>query len=215
MNRLDLITFLSDFGWDGGYVAACEAMLTRIQPLARISHISHEVAVGDIAAGASILERVAPLYPSAAHLAVIDPGVGTERRPLVLVTDRGDALIGPDNGLLTPAADSLGGLREAWLLDPTRVRTEAGLPAGEISSTFHGRDVFAPAAALLAGGVNPIAYGVPIDPVALVRLPRPEWRSVPEGAIAQVIEIDRFGNVELALRFDDFSPREGPLLVEI
>ena len=77
MNRLDIITFLSDFGWSGGYVAACEATVARLQPHARVFHISHEVRSGDVAAGAMTLERVAPLFPVAVHLAVIDPGVGT------------------------------------------------------------------------------------------------------------------------------------------
>jgi S-adenosylmethionine hydrolase len=215
MNRLDLITFLSDFGWNGGYVAACEAIMTRVQPKARISHISHEVAVGDVAAGAAILGRVAPLYPPAVHLAVIDPGVGMDRRPLALVSSRGDVLVGPDNGLLMPAVDALGSLSEAWLLDPERVRTQAGLPAQEVSSTFHGRDVFAPAAALFSGIVDPADCGSAMDPTALVRLLPAAWRLTPDGAIAQVIEIDRFGNVELALRFDDFYPHEGSLTVEI
>ncbi len=144
MNGLDIITFLSDFGRDGGYVAACEAVVARVQPHARVLHISHEVAVGDVAAGALILERVAPLCPPAVHLAVIDPGVGTERRPLALRTTRGDVLVGPDNGLLPRAADALGGLTGAWMLDPARVRSRAGLRGNCVSSTFHGRDLFAP-----------------------------------------------------------------------
>ena len=154
-----IVTFLSDFGWNGGYVATCEAVVVRVQPHARVLHISHEVAVGDVAAGSLVLERVAPFYPPAVHLAVIDPGVGTGRRPLALTTTRGDALAGPDNGLLPAAADALGGLSGAWLLDRDKVRSAAGLPGGRVSSTFHGRDLFAPAAALLSRGVDPTEYG--------------------------------------------------------
>lgn len=215
MNGLYIITFLSDFGWNGGYVAACEAIVARVQPHARVLHISHEVAVDDVAAGALILERVAPLYPPAVHLAVVDPGVGTERRPLAVTTTRGDALVGPDNGLLPPAADALGGLSGAWLLDPARVRTRAGLSSDRVSSTFHGRDVFAPVAALLSAAVDPAEYGTPVDPAALVRLPPATWQVTPQGALAEVIEIDRFGNVGLALRFEDFSPWEGTLSVDV
>ena len=88
MKTLDIVTFLSDFGWCGGYVAACEATIARIRPNARVFHVSHEVPVGDVAAGALVLARVAPLYPEAVHLAVVDPGVGTARRPLALSTAR-------------------------------------------------------------------------------------------------------------------------------
>lgn len=215
MKRFDTMTFLSDFGWNGGYVAACEAVVTRVQPLVRISHVSHEVAVGDVAAGAMILARVAPLYPPAVHLAVIDPGVGTGRRPLAIAASRGDVLVGPDNGLLIPAAEALGGTRRAWLIDPERIRVEAGLPAAAVSSTFHGRDVFAPAAALFSRTVDPAECGAEVDPSTLVRLTPPSWRVSAEGATAQVIEIDRFGNVGLALPFEDFLPQADTLTVEI
>jgi S-adenosyl-L-methionine hydrolase (adenosine-forming) len=215
MNRLNIVTFLSDFGWSGGYVAACEATVARIQPHARVFHISHEVDLGDIAAGAMTLERLAPLFPVAVHLAVIDPGVGTGRWPLALTTARGDALVGPDNGLLLAAADALGGLSAAWLLDPERVRAQAGLPVGWVSSTFHGRDVFAPAAALLSASVDPRTIGSSLDSSALVRLALPKAEVTGEGAVAEVIEVDRFGNVGLALRFADFSPGRGAFTVEI
>jgi S-adenosylmethionine hydrolase len=215
MNRLDIITFLSDFGWSGGYVAACEGTVARIQPRARVFHISHEVNLGDIAAGAMTLERVAPLFPAAVHLAIIDPGVGTGRWPLAVTSMRGDALVGPDNGLLLAAADALGGLSAAWLLDPERVRARAGLPVGRVSSTFHGRDVFAPAAALLSAAVDPRTIGSSLDPAALVRLTPPKADVTSEGAVAQVIEVDRFGNVGLALRFADLSPGQGAFTVEI
>ena len=215
MNRLDIITFLSDFGWSGGYVAACEASLARIQPRARVFHISHEVDLGDIAAGAMTLQRVAPLFPAAVHLAIIDPGVGTDRWPLAVTTKRGDALVGPDNGLLVAAADALEGLSAAWLLDPERVRAVAGLAVGRVSSTFHGRDVFAPAAALLSAAANPRTIGSPLDPAALVRLVPPKAEVTTEGAVAQVIEVDRFGNVGLALRFTDLSPGQRAFTVEM
>ncbi len=215
MKRSDMITFLSDFGWNGGYVAACEAVIARVHPLARVSHISHEVAVGDVAAGATILARVAPLYPLAVHLAVIDPGVGTDRRPVAIVADRGDVLVGPDNGLLVPAAEALGGSRGAWLLDPERVRTVADLPPAAVSSTFHGRDVFAPAAALFSRTTDPGACGLAVDPSTLVQLTPPVWRVLAEGATAEVVEIDRFGNVGLALPFDEFLPRTDTFTVEI
>lgn len=215
MSGLDIVTFVSDSGWGGGYVAVCEAMVVRIRPEARVFHISHEVPVGDIAAGALTLERIAPLFPPAVHLAVVDPGVGTSRRPLALTTARGDALVGPDNGLLLAAAEALGGVSAAWLLDPALVRAKAGLPVGQVSSTFHGRDVFAPAAALLAATADPSPLGAPVNPGTLVRLSPPLVEATRSGALSQVIEIDRFGNVGLALRFADLAPHEGRFLVEI
>jgi S-adenosylmethionine hydrolase len=215
MSGPDIITFLSDSGWGGGYVAVCEAMVARIRPQARVFHISHEVPVGDIAAGALTLQRIAPLYPTAVHLAIVDPGVGAGRRPLAVTTRRGDVLVGPDNGLLLAAAEALGGLDTAWLLDPLRVRARAGLPVDQVSSTFHGRDVFAPTAALLAALTDPAPFASPLDATTLVRLPPPLAETREDGAIAQVIEVDRFGNVGLALRFADLSPQHGHFIVEI
>jgi S-adenosyl-L-methionine hydrolase (adenosine-forming) len=215
MSGLDMITFLSDSGWRGGYAAVCEAIVARLRPEARVFHVSHEVPAGDIAAGALVLERIAPLYPPAVHLAIVDPGVGTDRRALALTTVRGDTLVGPDNGLLLPAAEALGGLNSAWLLDPALVRTKAGLPIDQISATFHGRDVFAPTAALLAATNDPAPLGSSVDPTTLVHLTPPLAESSPEGAVAEVIEVDRFGNVGLALRFENLSPQQGHFAVDI
>ena len=204
----NLITFTSDFGWGWGYVAACEGTILRINAQARICHLSHEVPGGDVAAGALVLKRIAPLYPPAVHLAVVDPGVGTARRPLVVLTERGDALVGPDNGLLVQAAEAMGGIREAWLLNPIQVREAAGLPSDQVSMTFHGRDVFAPAAALLAKRVKANILGTPIDPAGLIRL-APPYAMVEDHAVtAEVIEVDRFGNVALAIKFAELDPRE-------
>ena len=215
MSGLGIITFISDAGWGGGYVAVCEAVVTRIRPTVRVFHISHEIPAGDIAAGAIILERIAPLYPPAVHLAIVDPGAGTSRQPLVLATHRGDMLVGPDNGLLPGAARALDGLTTAWLLDPSRVRSQAGLPGRQISSTFRGRDVFAPTAALLADATSPDLLGTPVDPASLATLAPPLASTTKDGALGEVIEIDRFGNVGLALRFSSLASSEGYFRVEI
>lgn len=203
-----LITFTSDFGWGWGYVAACEGTMLRIHPQVRICHLSHDVPGGDVAAGALVLRRIAPLYPPAVHLAVVDPGVGTARRPLVLLTERTDALVGPDNGLLVSAAEAMGGIREVWVLSPAQVREAAGLPSDQISMTFHGRDVFAPAAALLAKGVEVAALGSRVEPADLVSLGSPYALVEDHSVTAEVIEVDRFGNVALAVRFAELSPLE-------
>jgi S-adenosylmethionine hydrolase len=201
------ITFTSDFGWCGGYVAACEATVARIAPEVRMFHVCHDVPVGDVSAAALLLARLAPLYPPAVHLAVVDPGVGTSRRPLVLATGRGDLLVGPDNGLLLDAVLALGGATAAWELLIDEVRSRAGLPAGAASHTFHGRDLFAPASALLATGADPGSLGRSLEWGSLIRLNPVRPRPAGGGISAPVIEIDRFGNVGLGLPFADLPGR--------
>lgn len=219
MQSLQNITFLSDFGMGGGYVAACEATMVRLCPQARVFHISHEVPVGDVAAASLVLSRVTPLYPESVHLAVVDPGVGTDRHPLVIRTDRGDLLVGPDNGLLVDAALVLGGPVGVWALDIARVRELAGLPREGISSTFHGRDLFAPASALLSSGADPRSLGTLLDPVGLVRIAPTPSTLMEGGASAPVVEIDRFGNVGLGVKFEAIpaggDPSRATFLVEV
>jgi len=210
-----LVTLLTDFGLEGGYVAACEAVIASVEPRARILHLSHQVAVGDIRGGALILRRSTPLCPIAVHVAVVDPGVGTARRPLALQTSRGDIFVGPDNGLLVPGADALGGLETAWVLDPSLVRQTAGLSATGYSSTFHGRDLFAPAAGLLSRGVLPGTLGKQVEADSLARLPDPAWARTEDGLTAEVTEVDRFGNVELAASFDQLEVAGPSVVVEV
>jgi S-adenosylmethionine hydrolase len=198
------ITFLSDYGHAGGYVAACEAVIATLAPAARVLHVTHEIAVGDVGEGAQVLARVAPLGPVAVHLAVVDPGVGTSRRPLILHTDRGDYLVGPDNGLLLPAAAALGGVVTAWSLDPARLRIQAGLPA-HFPATFHGRDLFAPATALLDRGLLPPLLAEAVDAAALASLPAVTAVYQSGTVIASVVEVDRFGNVALAVSLDEVA----------
>jgi S-adenosylmethionine hydrolase len=218
MKSQQIVTFMTDFGWCGGYVAACEDTIARVCPSARLLHVSHEVPVGDVAAGALVLARVAPLYPEAVHLAVIDPGVGTARRPITLSAARGDFLVGPDNGLLIDAVASLGGATGAWALDVELVRARAGLPPEMVSTTFHARDLFAPASALLAAGADPASLGRPVDLASLVRLAPAPVQTTDGGISAPVIEIDRFGNVGLGLPFAELPAREdagAKFLVEV
>jgi S-adenosylmethionine hydrolase len=214
MNRRS-ITFFSDTGWGGTYAAICEAVIARVAPAVRLRHIAHDIPAGDTAAGAMRLERMAPLYPEAVHLAVVDPAVQLGRRAIVLRTGRGDMLLGPDNGLLIPAGEVLGGLDGAWVVDPERVRGQARLALEQIALTFNGRDMYAPAAALLAEEPDPVLVATPVDPAELVRLPRPLVRVGREGALSQVIDLDRFGNVVLALRFTDLMPWSVHFLVEV
>jgi hypothetical protein len=215
VERYEVITFLSDFGWQGGYVASCEATLAAICPHARVLHVSHEVALGDVLDGATTLARVVPLTPPAVHLAVVDPGVGTERRPVALLTERGDLLVGPDNGLLGAAAAALGGIVSAWRLIPERVRLTASLPVDGLSYTFHGRDLFAPAAALLACGSPVAALADPMPVEGLATLAPPLLEHLPGAVRAEVVEVDRFGNVALSLSLDSVGPVPDMVAVEV
>ncbi|MGF7235721.1 MAG: SAM hydrolase/SAM-dependent halogenase family protein [Frankia sp.] len=157
------VGFLTDYGLDDAFVAVCHGVLLRTAPLVRIVDITHLVPPGDVRRGSVVLaDAVGYLPPGSVHLAVVDPGVGTARRPVALATP-GGALVGPDNGLLAPAADRLGGVTGA---------VELPVPPGT-PATFHGRDVFAPAVGALVSGTRLEALGAAIDPVTLIRLPAP------------------------------------------
>jgi S-adenosyl-L-methionine hydrolase (adenosine-forming) len=187
----DWISFTTDYGIDDGFVAACEGVMARIAPGPRVLHVSHTIPAQDVRFGAAILAQTVPYLPPAVHLAVVDPGVGTDRRAVVLTAAEG-VLVGPDNGLLVLAAEMLGGIREAHEL------TEPAYQLSTVSATFHGRDVFAPAAAHLATGVPPADFGSAIDPADLVRLPEPETHAE-EGKLAtEILSIDSFGNLQFA-----------------
>jgi S-adenosylmethionine hydrolase len=194
----DWISFTTDYGLDDGFVAACTGVIGRIAPAARVIDITHTVAPQNVRSGATVLAQTVPFLPPAVHLAVVDPGVGSARRGLVVVAADG-LLVGPDNGLLLPAAESLGGLLSAYELAEPRYR----LPV--VSATFHGRDIFAPAAAHLAAGLLPHRLGPPVHPGTLVRLPPP--RNVVAGGqlTTEILLIDRFGNLQLAARLPDLQ----------
>jgi S-adenosylmethionine hydrolase len=154
--------------------------------------ISHEVEKYNIRHGALMLWCALPFLPIGAHVCVVDPGVGTQRRPIAIETGRGDYLVGPDNGVLLPGAERLGGVTRVHQIENAQYR----LPV--VSSTFHGRDLFTPAAAHLAVGVPLAAFGRAVDPAELVTI---EWPSVivRTGELeTSVIYRDTFGNVKLA-----------------
>lgn len=191
MTGYDWISFTTDYGRADGFVASCHGVIARIAPHARVLDVTHEVPAGDIRRGAVVLADTVGYLPPAVHLAVVDPGVGTERRGLAVVAP-GGVLVGPDNGLLLAAADALGGVREVFEL------AEPAYRLGEVSATFHGRDVFAPAAAHLAHGVRPAELGPALSPDGLVRLPTPVCAVKPGRLEAEVLTVDHFGNVALA-----------------
>jgi S-adenosylmethionine hydrolase len=192
-----LISLLSDFGARDPSAAIMRGVVLGIVPDARIVDISHEVHKYAIRDGALLLWCALPWLPVGFHVAVVDPGVGTARRPIAIATARGDVLVGPDNGLLVAAAGRLGGIRAVHLLEAEAYR----LPV--VSTSFHGRDIFAPAAAHLARGVAIAELGAGVDPATLVGSPirDPEVRDGELGS--SVVYVDTFGNVKLAgLRAD-------------
>jgi S-adenosylmethionine hydrolase len=187
-----VIGFLTDFGLDGA-AATCRGVMIGICPHAQIIDISHTVAKYAIRDGAYVLRASLPYLPVGVHLAVIDPGVGTERRPIAISVARGDVLIGPDNGLLTDAAEALGGI------GGVRQLTNARLWRAEQSATFHARDIFAPVAAHLAAGDSGLEdVGPAIPEATLVRLAPIEVRATAGELGTAIVYVDSFGNARLA-----------------
>jgi S-adenosyl-L-methionine hydrolase (adenosine-forming) len=189
-----VITFLSDFGLQDDFVGTCHGVMKRIAPEAEVIDITHGIPPQQVLQGALVLCNTLPYMPVGVHLAVVDPGVGSHRRPLALRTGDGRLLVGPDNGLLMPAADSLEGVAEAHEL----ANPEYALDS--VSRTFHGRDLFSPAAAHLSLGVPLTELGPPIDPGALVRLELPVAEVGQNRIRAAVLYIDHFGNIQLNLK---------------
>jgi S-adenosyl-L-methionine hydrolase (adenosine-forming) len=187
------ITFLSDFGLRDDFVGTCHGVIKRIAPEAEVIDITHGIPPQEVLQGALILANTLPYMPAGVHLAVVDPGVGSDRRALVLRGADGRLHIGPDNGLLLPAAEKLGGIVEAFEIANREYALEP------ISRTFHGRDVFAPAAAYLAEGLDPAELGAAVDPGSLVRLDIPEPEVGASRIRATVLYVDHFGNIQLNL----------------
>src|SRR6266545_2123041 len=186
------VTFLTDFGLVDDFVGTCHGVLKRIAPDVQIIDITHGIKPQAILQGALVLRNTTPYMPVGVNLAVVDPGVGSARRPIVLRDREGRLYVGPDNGLLVPAAERAG-IDVAHELANPRYALES------VSRTFHGRDLFAPAAAHLALGVPPEDLGPPLAPDALVRLDLPQPELGASRIRATVLAIDRFGNVQLNL----------------
>jgi S-adenosylmethionine hydrolase len=176
-----IITLLTDFGTSDGYVAEIKGRLLRLAPDATVVDVAHDIGPGDVEAAAFVLGRTWRAFPEGTvHLAVVDPGVGTARRALA-AEGGGHRFALPDNGLLT------------FVADQARLSAVA-LPVPEgAAPTFHGRDVFAPAAAALAKGAAPATLGTPAG--AIVRLPRSAARRTDSGVVGTIVHVDRFGTL--------------------
>ncbi len=195
---MSVITFLSDYGYNDEFVGVCHGVLATWCPQAQVIDITHGIARHDIRAGAVALRGAVAYMPPGVHMAVVDPDVGRQRRAVALRTvARNHLLVGPDNGLLALAAERLGGVLEAVDVGRSKYRLEP------VCATFHGRDVFAPVAAALAGGASLGAVGEPFAPVDLVGLELPRSRIEDGTLIAQVRTVDRFGNSQLNVDRDE------------
>jgi S-adenosyl-L-methionine hydrolase (adenosine-forming) len=185
------ITFMTDFGNRDDSAGCCRGVIVGRAPDARLVDITHEIPPFDVRRGALTWINVLPYMPVGIHVGVVDPGVGTTRRPIAVRTRRGDVLVGPDNGLLPAAAAALGGVSDAVELAAERFMLQPR------SNTFHGRDIFAPVAAALATGTPLGDLGPALDPATLVTLAllRPRWDG--EALHCAVVYVDNFGNLRL------------------
>jgi S-adenosyl-L-methionine hydrolase (adenosine-forming) len=196
VTRFRHLSFLTDYGLDDGFVAACHGVAARIASHASIIDVTHLIPPGDIRRGAAVLAQTVPYLPPAVHVAVVDPGVGTARRGVAVAA--GDSVfVGPDNGLLSWAVTASGGAARAFSL------TNRDLWLASVAATFHGRDIFMPVAAHLADGTELATTGTQIDVADLVTLPVPERTIRDSVAAGEVLTVDRFGNVQLTITAAD------------
>jgi hypothetical protein len=189
---MNFISFLTDFGIQQEYVGVCKAVMLSIHPHAVILDISHTVTPYNIKEAAFMLKNFVQYSLPCVHIAVIDPGVGTERRGIAIETARGDFLVGPDNGVLMWAAESLT-IEKVVLLETKDYMLDA------VSSSFHGRDIFAPAGAHLSRGVPIAELGPSLKTTALHSLPFPTWSENQHILSGSVVRIDRFGNIQTSI----------------
>jgi S-adenosyl-L-methionine hydrolase (adenosine-forming) len=197
------ITFLSDYGYEDEFAGVCRAVISQIVPGAPVIDLTHGIGRQDVRQGAIALANALPSCPPGVHLAVVDPGVGSDRRAVAVETGEGRFLVGPDNGLLSRALDRLGGPSAAVELSRSPFRLEP------VSATFHGRDLFAPVAAHLSLGARLDEAGEAIEPGSLTILDLPTPEVGGDEVVAHAIHTDGYGNVELDL--DASMLASGPL----
>jgi S-adenosyl-L-methionine hydrolase (adenosine-forming) len=196
VGRFRYLSFLTDYGLEDGFVAACHGVAARIAPDAGVIDVTHLIPHGDVRRGAAVLAQTLPYLPPAIHVAVVDPGVGTARRGVAVAA--GDSVfVGPDNGLLSWAVRASGGAVSAFSL------TNRDLWLDTVTATFHGRDIFMPVAAHLAAGLDLAATGEEIEVADLIALPAPERLVRDSIAEGEVLTVDRFGNIQLTITASD------------
>lgn len=204
---MNFISFLTDFGIHQEYVGVCKAVMLGINPDAVIVDISHTVSPFNILEAAFMLKSFVIYAPQGVHVAVIDPGVGTQRKGVAIQTVRGDYLVGPDNGVLSLAAESLGIATAVALENKTYMREP-------ISSSFHGRDIFSPAGAYLSRGILLEDLGSPLQKNSLHTVSMPTWKKDKTGIHGYVLRIDRFGNIQTTIHAEILE-KKTPVTVDI
>jgi len=201
-----IVTLLTDFGIEDPYVGMMKGVVMSINPVARFIDISHHVKAGDIRQAAHFLQETYPYFPEGTvHITVVDPGVGSKRRAIIL-TAQSHLFVGPDNGVFWPIINSHQDIKIIHLKEPKYF-----LP--HVSSTFHGRDIFAPVAAHLSKGADPLEMGPAISNPVKLQLPAPHQ----EGATlyGEIVHVDHFGNLITNIHrkeFEGFSGASAPII---
>ncbi len=196
-----IITLTTDFGIRDPYVGAVKGVILSINPFVNIIDITHEVYPQDIIGGAFAISQAYIYFPAGSiHVCVVDPGVGGERNPIAIKTER-YVFVGPDNGIFS------------FVLGKERVLgcitlTNRNYFLDDISPTFHGRDIFAPAAAYISKGVSLYTLGIPVDNPVMLDIPEPSVNA--HGVIGEVLYIDRFGNIITNIRKEDLKTIANP-----
>jgi S-adenosylmethionine hydrolase len=204
------ITFLSDYGHDDEFAGVCRSVIAWLAPDARVVDISHGIPRQNVLRGSLMLQRSLPFAPPGVHLAVVDPGVGTRRRAVVIRTaDEERLLVGPDNGLLMPAAERFGGPSAAFDIGRSQFALDGA------GGTFDGRDLFAPVAAKLAAGADPAEAGEAFDASELrtLKLPMPSLEG--EALRCQVLDIDGYGNAATNAIPEDLPGLSAGVMVQV
>lgn len=192
---MNIVTLTTDIGWR--YAAQMKGRILSVAPGATIVDVAHDIAVQDVHEGAFVLYAATPRFEDAVHISVVDPGVGTERKAIIAACDRG-VLVGPDNGVLIPAARQLG-LRQVYEITAGRYLPET------IAPTFHGRDIFAPVAAQLLRGTAPGDLGVPYDGYRALDFAGRQ----PDEGDGSVVYIDHFGNLITSIQPESIDAAYG------
>ena len=216
-----IITLTTDFGYDDAYVAAVKGAILNINPEANIVDVSHSIRPQDILQAAFILNAAYRYFPKqTVHVAIVDPGVGSERREIILKTPSA-IFVAPDNGILSYVIDDLFSVESRSVIEQTHGLTEIvfkkGLEAAAItdprfwrhpvSPTFHGRDIFAPVAAGLSLGISPYEFGEKINSLHVLPIARPSLD--PDGnLVGQILHVDRFGNLTTNIRGDSLRGKD-------
>ena len=217
-----IITLTTDFGLTDGYVAAMKGVILTVNPAANIIDICHSIKPQDIAQAAFILSTACQFFPpKTIHLVVVDPGVGTKRRAIILRTPSAD-FVAPDNGVLSYviqqfSAKPIEGAANQQQLEPGLEAVAITKPCfwrSPVSPTFHGRDIFAPVAARLSLGYSPIDFGETVTSLTILPLPRP-YQAEDGSLVGHILHIDNFGNLITNIRRENLPPIKQAITIKV